>query len=136
MKELYRTENEIKFYLQPTGHIAIYDNGNYYYQNGYDIKIEEIEEHICHKFQLSETERERINYLMINHNKDRYINSIYEYYAYQNQNYVKVRKDIFEDCELYVLLENDFTYYYCYEDETNYKYIVIEKKEVLNNEKC
>lgn len=129
MKELYRTGNDFVVYLQPSGHIAFYEYGNYYYQNGYDITIEEIEKHNFVNFQLTDDERKHINHLMIKHNKDRYINSIYEYYAYQNQNYVKVRKDIFEDCELYGLLENDFTYYYCYEDETNYKYIIIEVKE-------
>ena len=128
MKELYRTENDLVVYEQLSGGIAIYDNGNYYYQSEYDKTIEDMEKHNFVKFNLTEEERKHINYLMIYHNRNDFIEEVYNYYDWNFDDDVAIKKDVFNEHELEVLLENDFKDYYCYEDETDDKYIIIEKK--------
>lgn len=133
MKELYRTENVV-IYLQESGRIAIYENGNYYYQNRYEHCIEDIE-HFQHvKLDLTIEEKQCINYIMCNINRNELIENINRLYNWEKQKQFKVRKDDFHDYQVEVLLENDFANYYCYEDETNYKYIIIEKKVGAKND--
>ena len=130
MKELYRTENDLVVYLQESGRIAIYKNGNYYYQSRYDHNIEDIERHNNTKLDLTKYERYVINYIICNINRNELIENINRLYNWNKEKQFKVKKDDFHDYQVEVLLENDFANYYCYEDETNYKYIIIEKKEV------
>lgn len=129
MKELYRNDNVV-IYQQESGRIAIYQNGNYYYQSRYDHIIEDIEYHNNVKLDLTKEEKQFINYLMCNINRNEFIENINRLYNWDKQKQFKVKKDDFHDYQVEVLLENDFKDYYCYEDETNYKYIIIEKKEV------
>ena len=128
MKELYRTENDLVVYERPAGRIAIYKNGNYYYQSRYEHCIEDIE-HFQHvKLDLTEHEKQFINYIICNINRNELIENINRLYNWNNERLFKVTKDDFHDYQVEVLLENDFKDYYCYEDETNYKYIIIVKK--------
>ena len=128
MKELYRTENDLVVYEQLSGGIAIYENGNYYYQSEYDKTIEDMEKHNFVKFNLTEEERCHINYMMVNINRNDFIEEAFNYYDWNFDDDVAIKKDVFSDYELEVLLENDFKDYYCYEDETDDKYIIIERK--------
>ena len=129
MKELYRIENVV-IYLQESGRIAIYKNGNYYYQSRYDHKLEDIERHNNTKFGLAEEERLFINYIICNINRNEFIENINRFYNWNKENKFTVKKYDFYGYELEVLLENDFENYNCYEDENNYNYLIIEKKEV------
>lgn len=135
MKELYRTNNELVVYEQLSGGIAIYENGNYYYQSGYDKTIEDMEKHNFVKFNLTEEERQHINYLMVYVNRNDFIEEVYNFYDWNFDDDIAIKKDVFNEYELEVLLYNDFKDFNCYEDETNDKYIIIEKKEVLKNER-
>ena len=128
MKELYRTENDLVVYEQLSGGIAIYDNGNYYYQSEYDKTIEDMEKHNFVKFNLTEEERSHINYMMVYINRNDFIEEVYNFYDWNFDDDVAIKKDAFSEYELEVLLENDFKDYYCYEDETDDKYIIIERK--------
>lgn len=129
MKELYRIENVV-IYLQESGRIAIYKNGNYYYQSRYDNNIEDIERHNNINLDLTKYERYDINYLICKINRDEFIENINRFYNYNNEKQFTVKKDDFYEYELEVLLVNDFENYYCYNDENNYNYLIIEKKEV------
>lgn len=131
MKELYRTNNDLVVYERPAGGIAIYENGIDYYQSRHEHCIEDIE-HFQHvKFDLTIEEKQFINYIMCNINRNELIENINRLYNWEKQKQFKVRKDDFHDYQVEVLLENDFKDFNCYNDETNDKYIIIEKKEVL-----
>ena len=127
MKELYRIENVV-IYLQESGRIAIYKNGNYYYQSRYDHNIEDIEQHNNTKLDLIKYERYDINYIICKINRNEFIENINRFYNWNKENKFTIKKDDFWDYELEVLLDNDFDNYYCYEDETDDKYIIIERK--------
>lgn len=133
MKELYRNENVV-IYQQPSGKIAIYENGNYYYQSRYDHNIEDIERHNNTKLELTEEERQYINYIICKINRNDFIKEIDNFYNYNNEKQFTVKKDDFYDYELEVLLVNDFANYYCYNDENNYNYLIIEKKVGVKND--
>lgn len=128
MKELYRNDNVV-IYQQESGRIAIYKNGNYYYQSRYDRKIEDVERHNNIKLDLTEYEKNFINYVLCRINRNVFIKEIDNFYNYNNEKQFTVKKDDFYDYELEVLLENNFDNYYCYSDENNYNYLIIEKKE-------
>ena len=128
MKELYRTENDLVVYERPAGGIAIYENGKYYYQSRYDHNIEDIERHNNTKLDLTKYERYDINYIICKINRNEFIENINHFYNWNKENKFTIKKDDFWDYELEVLLDNDFANYNCYEDETNYKYIIIERK--------
>lgn len=127
MKQIYINEN-VAIYQQESGRIAVYENGNFYYQSRYDRTIEDIERHNNTKLDLTEHEKEFINYIICCINRNEFIEEINRFYNWNNEKQFTVKKDDFWDYELEVLLENDFANYYCYEDETNYKYLIIEKK--------
>lgn len=129
MKELYRNDSVV-IYQQESGRIAIYKNGNYYYQSRYDNNIEDIERHNNINLDLTKYERYDINYIICKINRDEFIENINRFYNYNNEKQFTVKKDDFYEYELEVLLVNDFENYYCYNDENNYNYLIIEKKEV------
>lgn len=129
MKELYRNDSVV-IYQQKSGRIAIYKNGNYYYQSKSDNTIEDIERHNNTKLDLTKEESGFINYLICNINRNEFIENINRFYNYNNEKQFTVKKYDFYGYELEVLLENDFANYYCYNDENNHNYLIIEKKEV------
>ena len=127
MKEIYRNEN-VTIYQRENGRIVVYTLGVYYYQTTYDKTITQMESHNFIKFSLTDTEKEFINYLMCKINRNDFIEELDNFYNWDNQKQFTVKKDEFHDYELEVLLENDFDNYYCYSDESNYNYLIIEKK--------